>query len=66
MMQNIQKIKEQISRHISYRLAITISILMIAISSVTTVVMYQYLNGFLLEQNLIRSRQVLEQNALQI
>ena len=66
MMQNIQKIKEQISRHISYRLAITISILMIAISSVTTVVMYQYLNGLLLEQNLIRSRQVLEQNALQI
>ena len=66
MMQNIRKIKEQISRHISYRLAITISILMIAISSVTTVVMYQYLNGLLLEQNLIRSRQVLEQNALQI
>ena len=66
MMKFIQTVKKQFHSHISYRLAMIFSLLMFAISSITTIVMYQYLNSLLLEQNLNRSRQVLKQNALQI
>ena len=66
MMKLIQTVKKQFHSHISYRLAMIFSLLMFAISSITTIVMYQYLNSLLLEQNLNRSRQLLKQNALQI
>lgn len=61
-----KRIIHSINSRISHRLAIIFSVLMIGLSLIISIVMFQYLNSLMLKQNIARSQQSLKQCELQI